>query len=156
MVTAGFSEFSFGYALTDSLINTLAFPLGGAPVFPSLQQEGSTGGGYDVHLPAIPYPLFLQFKIPQVLSRHSSLCPPGYVAPYSREEMQSRYFRPLLLPLLEWFCSQIKQQTRKADTRLFTDLEGNTPQQIAKILAYVSQVHFGLTLALFDASDLSE
>jgi hypothetical protein len=39
-----------------------------APVFPSLIQEGRTGGGYDVLLEP-GFPLFLQFKISQYMAR---------------------------------------------------------------------------------------
>ena len=57
------SEFSFGYAITESLIRGNAFGLEAAPVFPSLIQEGQEGGGFDVHLPFEGSPLFLQFKL---------------------------------------------------------------------------------------------
>lgn len=89
MTTSEFTEFSFGYALTDSLVSALD-GIGKAPVFPSLFQEGSAGGGYDLELPAIPVPLFLQFKIPQVMVRASSLMPPGYVPPYYRMPLRTK------------------------------------------------------------------
>lgn len=274
MVTAEFSEFSFGYALTDSLVQVLKSQLGVAPVFPSLQQEGSAGGGYDVHLPAIPFPLFLQFKIPQVLSRQSTLCPPGYWPPYyrmplrtqkpnqhqllldlcaaqpsamilyasplfhkvrdldkhylsksvhqntafieparlgrlddkahhvsykpgavtywrhseptaietglnldsmvqaietrrktlqqryevnfrdlSHADQQQRYFKELMLPLVTWFSARIAERGRRADASKFEDTGDISPRGLANRLAYMAQVHFGLTLALIDASN---
>lgn len=58
-----FSEFSYGYALTDELIHWYGTPLTAAPVFPSLQEEGMSGGGYDVQLKGPGVPLFLQFKL---------------------------------------------------------------------------------------------
>jgi hypothetical protein len=82
--TAGFTEFSFGFALTHSLIKAFASTLPAAPVFPSLIQEGSKGGGYDVKLPFVPIPLFLQFKIPYVLRRSSKWRPKPYWLPYYR------------------------------------------------------------------------
>lgn len=57
------SEFSFGYALTEELASGAFGPLIGAPIFPSLIQEGRPGGGYDLHLPLVGAPLFLQFKL---------------------------------------------------------------------------------------------
>ena len=44
-----FSEFSYGYALTDELIHWNGTKLKAAPVFPSLYDEGA-GKGYDLKL----------------------------------------------------------------------------------------------------------
>jgi hypothetical protein len=66
------SEFSYGYALTEELANGRIGPLRGAPVFPSLIEEGRTGGGYDVQLPRIGIPLFLQFKLSHHMERMSA------------------------------------------------------------------------------------
>ena len=52
------SEFSYGYALTSELVRLFGIKGVGAPVFPSLKEEGSVG--YDVQVPGLP--LFLQFK----------------------------------------------------------------------------------------------
>lgn len=87
--TAEFSEFSFGFALTHSLIKAFGSLLPAAPVFPSLIQEGSKGGGYDVKLPLIPIPLFLQFKIPYVLRRSSKWRPKPYWLPYYRVALRT-------------------------------------------------------------------
>ena len=57
------SEFSFGYALTEELASGALGQLIGAPIFPSLIQEGQPGGGYDLQLPLVGAPLFLQFKL---------------------------------------------------------------------------------------------
>ncbi len=43
---AGYTEFSFGYAFTESLIRGSATAPSGTPVFPNLVQEASLG--YDV------------------------------------------------------------------------------------------------------------
>lgn len=53
------SEFSYGYALTSELVEILKYKGVGAPVFPSLKDEGTLG--YDVKLPGVP--VFLQFKL---------------------------------------------------------------------------------------------
>src|SRR6476646_3347893 len=57
-----FSEFSYGYAITEEIVSSMPTGLRAAPVFPNLRQEGQEGGGYDVALNSIGYPIFLQFK----------------------------------------------------------------------------------------------
>lgn len=90
MYTAEFSEFSYGYALTDNIMHG-GFPAtGGAPVFPSLFAEGSAGGGYDVKIPLYPVPIFLQFKIPQVVRRRSFKMPAGFAKPYLRMPLRTQ------------------------------------------------------------------
>lgn len=59
---ATFSEFSFGYALTQEIAALFKSRLGQAPIFPSQVEEGREGGGYDVKFD-FGYPLFLQFKL---------------------------------------------------------------------------------------------
>lgn len=79
------SEFSYGFALTHELVLSLG-SLKAAPIFPSLIEEGRTGGGYDVKLDAPGLPLFLQFKRSERLSRGTAreikagapLSPPYY------------------------------------------------------------------------------
>jgi hypothetical protein len=58
-----FSEFSYGYCLTEDLIVGQGTPLTAAPIFPSLVEEGQPGFGYDVRLNRPGTPLFLQFKL---------------------------------------------------------------------------------------------
>jgi len=58
-----FSEFSYGYCLTEDLIVGQGTPLTAAPVFPSLIEEGQPGVGYDVRFERPGTPLFLQFKL---------------------------------------------------------------------------------------------
>lgn len=64
----GFSEFSYGYAITDTLIHASGLPIKGAPKFPSLFEEGQPNGGYDVNLDLPVFPLFLQFKTSHFLN----------------------------------------------------------------------------------------
>ncbi|MCX6875456.1 MAG: hypothetical protein NTW21_16865 [Verrucomicrobia bacterium] len=66
------SEFSYGYALTDELINWHGTSLTAAPVFPSLYQEGQSGGGYDLMLQRPGLPLFLQFKLSHCMVRRTA------------------------------------------------------------------------------------
>jgi hypothetical protein len=65
------SEFSYGFALTDELIHSYGVPLTGAPVFPSLYDEGQTGGGWDLRLDRPGIPLFVQFKLSECLTRRN-------------------------------------------------------------------------------------
>lgn len=66
------SEFSYGYALTETLISAVPFPIRAAPIFPSLIDEGKPGGGYDVEIPFAGFPLFLQFKLSHKMVRDSA------------------------------------------------------------------------------------
>lgn len=64
------SEFSYGFALTNELVGWSA--LRAAPVFPSLIEEGRTGGGYDVRLDRPGVPLFLQFKRAECMTKSNA------------------------------------------------------------------------------------
>lgn len=66
------SEFSYGYALTEELVNGRFGKLTGAPIFPSLIEEGRAGGGYDLNLPFTGCPLFIQFKLSYCMVRQSA------------------------------------------------------------------------------------
>ena len=67
-----FSEFSYGYAVTEELVSSLKAALVGAPIFPSLYEEGKSGGGYDLKLPVAGTPIFLQFKLSDQLERSNA------------------------------------------------------------------------------------
>jgi hypothetical protein len=85
-----FSEFSFGYAFTDNLVNKVLSGINGVPVFPSLQEEGNPGIGYDVKIPRRSAPLFLQFKLPQIVRRHRNVWEHDLSAPYYRIHLMRR------------------------------------------------------------------
>lgn len=87
---AMFSEFSFGFALTNELVERHRRLLRRAPRLPSLRKEGSEGGGYDVEIPMRGFPLFLQFKISEFMMRSTA-------AEWSH--FDKRYFRFQLHPL---------------------------------------------------------
>jgi hypothetical protein len=91
MYTASFSEFSYGYAITDNILHSGLPYTGHAPVFPSLLAEGSAGGGYDVRIPLRPVAVFLQFKIPQVVRRRSDYMPTGFLPPYLRMHLRTKH-----------------------------------------------------------------
>ncbi|MDO9607437.1 MAG: hypothetical protein Q7J26_02840 [Brevundimonas sp.] len=65
-----FSEFSYGFALTNELVGWSE--LAAAPIFPSLIEEGQEGGGYDVKLDRPGFPLYLQFKRSDLMTRRSA------------------------------------------------------------------------------------
>ena len=88
-VKSEFSEFSYGYALTDNLRRSGLGEATAAPVLPSLADEGAAAGGYDLAVPIDGIPLLLQFKVPEVLTKRSKLIPAGWATPYYR-----MYLRP--------------------------------------------------------------
>ncbi|MCF7981913.1 MAG: hypothetical protein K9K86_08005 [Pseudomonadales bacterium] len=65
---ADFSEFSYGYAVTEELATKNKGSVIGAPRFPSLYEEGKKGG-YDVQIPFSGRAIFLQFKLSNYLER---------------------------------------------------------------------------------------
>jgi hypothetical protein len=67
-----FSEFSYGYAVTEELVSLHRAVIVAAPMFPSLYDEGKAGGGYDVKIPISGRPVFLQFKLSDKLERTNS------------------------------------------------------------------------------------
>jgi len=62
----GFSEFTYGFALTNELVNVGNPPILSAPIFPSLIAEGRAGG-YDVMLDRPGKPIFIQFKLSRLI-----------------------------------------------------------------------------------------
>lgn len=64
------SEFSYGFALTNELVGWTT--LKAAPIFPSLIEEGKSGGGYDVKLDMPGTVLYLQFKRAHCMMRRSA------------------------------------------------------------------------------------
>ena len=85
-----FSEFSYGYAITEELATGKFGQIIGNPIFPSLYAEGQTGGGYDVQLPRNGAPLFLQFKLSHYLWRSNASEWDSYGKPYYRMYLRPR------------------------------------------------------------------
>ena len=85
-----FSEFSYGYAVTEELALKYKGSMLGAPQFPSLQEEGKKGG-YDVKLPTSGKAVFLQFKLSDHLSR-------DYAREHKNGVLDVPYFRMHLRP----------------------------------------------------------
>jgi hypothetical protein len=63
----GYTEFSYGYAFTENLIRSSPTAPIGAPVFPNLVQEGTSGFDIRINFPGVP--LFLQYKLPELMRR---------------------------------------------------------------------------------------
>lgn len=63
-----FSEFSFGYALTEALVNGRQHII--RPIFPTQRQERRDG--YDLRLDCPGRPIFLQFKLCHGMTRRSA------------------------------------------------------------------------------------
>ena len=66
-----FSEFSYGFALTNELIEAAGMAITAAPIFPSLTAEGRAGGGWDLRLDRPSVPLYLQFKLCDKMKRRN-------------------------------------------------------------------------------------
>ncbi len=84
---AEFSEFSYGFALAFEIMNALYPNASGVPFFPSLQQEASKG--FDVDFTTAGWPLFLQFKLAEYLTRRAKYLQ-YYGGPYYRVAIHRR------------------------------------------------------------------
>jgi hypothetical protein len=87
-----FSEFTFGYCVTEDFAVWQGTPLTAVPVFPSLLQEGLPGFGYDVLLQRPGTPLFLQFKlVEQMVRGNAKEAKRGHFSPpFYRMHLRSR------------------------------------------------------------------
>jgi hypothetical protein len=88
----GYTEFSFGYAFTENLIRSSAAGPKSAPVFPNLVQEAHKG--YDVHIDLPGLPLFLQYKLPELMKRNTAF----EIAKYNLAGVTVPFFRMALMP----------------------------------------------------------
>lgn len=81
------SEFSYGYAVTEELIKKFKAIIVGAPIFPSLYEEGKKGG-YDVAVPIVGRAIFLQFKLSDYLYKLSAKESDKLNVPYYRMHLR--------------------------------------------------------------------
>jgi len=86
-----FSEFSYGYAVTEEIVTASKATLVAAPLFPSLYEEGKSGGGFDVKIPLKGTPVFLQFKLSDCLERKNAK---EYPKPIKNLPYYRMYLRP--------------------------------------------------------------
>lgn len=84
---AEFSEFSYGFALAFEIMNALYPNARGVPFLPSLQQEASKG--FDIDFTLAGWPLFLQFKLAEYMTRHAKYSQ-LYNGPYYRVAIHRR------------------------------------------------------------------
>ncbi len=109
----GYSEFSFGYAFTENLIRWAATVPGAAPYFPNLYDEGRLG--YDVRIDFPACPLFLQYKLPDLMVRDTA----GEVSIHSLAGLVAPFFR---MHLIKRYVSQ--------QHKLLIDLERRHPHSV--------------------------
>ena len=83
-----FSEFSYSYAVTETLRRSGVGRFTAAPVIPPLTIEGDVFGGFDLGVEILGTPVLLQFKVPQVMANKSSLLPKGFNLPYYRMHLR--------------------------------------------------------------------
>jgi hypothetical protein len=81
------SEFSFGFALVNELV-THYHLASAAPEFPNLRQEGHVG--YDVRLKNGGIPVFLQFKLSDVMLRGTAKAAGKLGIPHYRAALRPR------------------------------------------------------------------
>ena len=91
MTVPEFSESSYAFAVTRDLVGGAFGNVVAAPEFPTLRQEGASGGGYDIKIPFQAVAVFFQFKVPQVLRRNSKLRPPQFPLPYYRIPLRTKH-----------------------------------------------------------------
>lgn len=84
----GFSEFSYGYALTEDYVRNLSAPLIAAPVLPSLIEEADEGWDLKLSTPGIP--ILLQFKLSDYMKYRSA----GQFATFNRPYYRFKLWPP--------------------------------------------------------------
>ncbi|SFR57362.1 hypothetical protein [Litoreibacter janthinus] len=101
----GYTEFSFGYAITENLVRSSAICPTGAPVFPNLVQEARLG--YDVRIDLPGVPMFFQFKLPSKMVKNNArevaqLGLAGINTPFFRMPLMRRDKSPQHQHLIDW------------------------------------------------------
>ncbi len=109
----GYSEFSYGYAFTENLIRWASTAPSGAPFFPNLIEEGQLG--YDVHIDLPGYPLYLQYKLPELMVRDTAV----EISKYFLHGISTPFFRMHLMK------SSLSRQHQ-----LLIDLESRHPNSV--------------------------
>ena len=92
------SEFSYGYALTETLVDALGGRLTAAPLFPSLRDEARLG--YDLKIATPGFVLFLQFKLSEGMVRASAheISQDSRFAPVASSATSALFYRMHLRP----------------------------------------------------------
>ena len=142
----GYTEFSFGYAFTENLIRASANAPSGAPVFPNLVQEAELG--YDVQIDLPGFPLFFQFKLPNLLVRDSA----KEIARHSLP-LKTPFFR---MDLMQKSVSQQHKLLVDLDTRCRTSVYYVSPllSDQAEFNAAYGKVRVHRSSAFFSPTDI--
>lgn len=99
---AGFTEFTYAFALMEELANRPGRKPRTLPIIPSLQAEGRVGGGYDLKLNDYGRggPVFIQFKVSDYMKRRNAMGWSCFDEPFYRfkiwSRMRSNQHQPLL------------------------------------------------------------
>lgn len=118
-----FSEFSYGYAVTEELVHQYGSAVIAAPTFPSLVEEGKTGG-YDVKIPLVGTPIFLQFKLSDWMKRKTA-------KEYKNRLMPLPYYRMHLRPTRHSDQHNLLMQLEAAgETVLYIAPEFHLPSEL--------------------------
>ena len=107
-MTPEISEFTYGFALTNELVGWTNVKT--VPIFPSLIEEGRSGGGYDVKLELPAVPLYLQFKRSDCMTRRSA------------KEIRD-YNLDLSIP---YYRFKVTERTKSAQHELLLELESDS------------------------------
>ena len=118
----GYTEFSFGYAFTENLTRS-ANPLV-APIFPNLIQEGRLG--YDVKIDLPSCPLYLQYKLPELMVRKSA----AEISHYALPGISTPFFRTYLMK---------RNLSRQHDQLI--NLENRSPNTVYYAASVLQNVH---------------
>ena len=143
----GYTEFSFGYAFTENLIRSASTATGGAPYFPNLIQEGRLG--YDVRVDFPGVPLYLQYKLPELMVRDTA----GEISKHSLQGIATPFFRMHLM-----------KRSVSRQHQLLMDLERGNPHSVyyatpelrsnASFNAAYNSASVHLRSALFSPNDI--
>ena len=107
-MTPEISEFAYGFALTNELVGWTNVKT--VPIFPSLIEEGRSGGGYDVKLELPAVPLYLQLKRSDCMTRRSA------------KEIRD-YNLDLSIP---YYRFKVTERTKSAQHELLLELESDS------------------------------
>ena len=109
----GYTEFSFGYAFTENLIRSSSTRSGRAPFFPNLIQEGRLG--YDVRIDFPGCPLYLQYKLPELMVRDTAV------------EISKYFLQGIATP---FFRMHLMKRNLSRQHELLIDLENRHPNSV--------------------------
>ncbi len=120
----GYTEFSFGYAFTENLIRAAPSGPDGAPFFPNLIQEAQLG--YDVHIDLPGFPLYFQYKLPELMVRKSA----SEISRWHLPGISKPFFRMYLM-----------KRNLSRQHELLIDLENRSPNAVYYATSLLQNAH---------------